>query len=69
MAAMKDKKDVFVKSSLTGTVTGDMQDLRLQTATLGKALLAKSPKEQQEEGQQVLKKVDANFEDALKHFS
>jgi hypothetical protein len=69
MAAMKEKKELFVKSSLVGTVTGDMQDLRAQTATLSKALLEKSPKEQQEEGAQVVKTIDADFEEALRYFA
>lgn len=69
MAAMKDKKDLFAKSSLTGTVTGDLKDMRLQTETLSKALLAKSPKEQQEDGERTVKAIDGDFEDALKHFA
>ncbi|SMQ47109.1 unnamed protein product [Zymoseptoria tritici ST99CH_3D7] len=69
MGAMKGKKEVFVKSSLVGTVTGDMGDLRAQTGTLGKALLAKSPEEERGEGEAALKKVDANFEEALRYFA
>ncbi|KJX93623.1 hydrophobic surface binding protein [Zymoseptoria brevis] len=68
MGAMQAKKELFIKSSLVGTVTGDMQDLRSQTGTLGKALLAKSPKEEHAEGEAALKKVDANFEEALRYF-
>ncbi|KAI5366347.1 Putative Cell wall mannoprotein [Septoria linicola] len=69
MAAMKSKKELFVSSSLQGTVTGDMKDLRVQTETLGKALVAKAPASEQEEGRRVLKVIDADFEDAIKHFS
>jgi hypothetical protein len=50
-------------------VTGDLKDMRLQTETLSKALLAKSPKEQQEDGERTVKAIDEDFEDALKHFT
>lgn len=69
MAAMKDKKDFFVKASLIGTVTGDLKDMQSQTETLSNALLAKSPKEQQQEGERAVQTINADFEDALKFFS
>ncbi|KAF2217788.1 hypothetical protein CERZMDRAFT_80464 [Cercospora zeae-maydis SCOH1-5] len=69
MTAMKSKKELLLASSLQGTVTGDMKDLRAQTDMLGKALVAKAPASEREAGQKVLKIVDDDFEDALKHFA
>ncbi|PPJ60732.1 hypothetical protein CBER1_02359 [Cercospora berteroae] len=69
MNAMKTKKELFVASSLQGTVMGDMKDLRVQTETLGKALVAKAPASEQAAGQKTLKVVDEDFEEAIKHFA
>lgn len=69
MAAMKEKKIETASAGLTTTVVGDTNDLRVQTATLGKALAAKAPTSEQEETDKVLKLIDADFEEALKHFA
>ena len=69
MAAMTEKKAAFASAGLTSTVVGDTKDLRVQTATLGKALAAKAPASEQEESEKVLKLIDADFEDALQKFA
>lgn len=69
MTAMKNKKAELAKAGLQSTVLGDTKDLRVQTNTLGEALVKKAPPTEQEEGKAVNATVDADFEDAIKFFS
>lgn len=68
MASLKEKKEKLAAAGLQSTVSGDMGDLRKLTNDLGKALLAKAPKSEQPGGEEVMKKIDGDFEDAIKVF-
>ncbi|EME38491.1 hypothetical protein DOTSEDRAFT_75876 [Dothistroma septosporum NZE10] len=69
MTALQEKKVELEKAGLKATVSGDMADLRKLTKQLGEALLSKSPEGTKKSGQEVMDKVDADFDSALKAFA
>ncbi|KAK4629606.1 hypothetical protein CLAFUW4_08327 [Fulvia fulva] len=69
MTALQEKKAELEKAGLKGTVSGDMADLRKLTRELGEVLLSKSPEGTRKSGEEVMAKVDADFEEALKAFA
>ncbi|EME86645.1 uncharacterized protein MYCFIDRAFT_210564 [Pseudocercospora fijiensis CIRAD86] len=68
MASLKEKKEKLAAAGLQSTVSGDMGDLRKLTNELGKALVAKAPESERPGGEEVMKMIDGDFEEAIKIF-
>ncbi|EFY88115.1 hypothetical protein J3458_021282 [Metarhizium acridum] len=69
LSALKSKKANFDKDGLTPVVKSSLQDLKTDTDNLGAALVNGTPDSRKSQAQSIQNKIDADFVDAINHFS